>query len=51
MNFKGVQTCWENLRNSPKFSLDLILTKVNLVGQTCMQEIRVLYKCQVAWFE
>jgi hypothetical protein len=36
MNFKGVQTFWENLINSPKFSLDLIFTKLNLVGHTCM---------------
>jgi hypothetical protein len=32
MNFKGVKTFWENLRNSPKFSLGVIFTKVNLVG-------------------
>jgi hypothetical protein len=36
MNLKGVQTFWENLINSRKFSLDLIFTKVNLVGHICM---------------
>jgi hypothetical protein len=28
----------KNLSNSPKFSFDLIFTKVNSVGHTCMQE-------------
>jgi hypothetical protein len=37
MNFKGFQTFWENLRNSPKYPFDLILTKLNLVGHSCMQ--------------
>jgi hypothetical protein len=31
----------KNLVNSLKFPLDLIFTKVNLVEQTCMQEIEV----------
>jgi hypothetical protein len=41
MNFKGFQTLWENLVNPLKFYLDLIFTKVNLVGHTFMQEIGV----------
>jgi hypothetical protein len=41
MNFKEVHPSGKNLRNSPKLSLDLIFTKVNLVGNTCMQEFRV----------
>jgi hypothetical protein len=39
MNFKGVQTFWENPRNSPKFCFDLVFTTVNLVGHTCMHGI------------
>jgi hypothetical protein len=38
---KGFQPCGKNLKNSPKISLDLIYTKVNLVGITCTQEIWV----------
>jgi hypothetical protein len=41
MNFKGVQTLWENLENSLQISLDLIFTKMNLVGHTYMQDIGV----------
>jgi hypothetical protein len=36
MNFKGIQSFWKNLINYSKFFLDLIFTKVNLVGYTCM---------------
>jgi hypothetical protein len=36
MNFKGVQTLRKNLVNSLEIYLDLIFTKVNLVGHTCM---------------
>jgi hypothetical protein len=32
MNFKGVQTLWENLLNSLKLYLDMIFTKVNFSG-------------------
>jgi hypothetical protein len=39
MNFKGVQTLWENLVNSIKFYLNMIFTKVNLVEHTCMQKL------------
>jgi hypothetical protein len=35
-NFKGSKLSRKNLINSPTFSLDLIFTKVNLVGHTCM---------------
>jgi hypothetical protein len=38
MNFKGDQTFWEKLINSPKFSLDLIFKKMNLVRHTSMKE-------------
>jgi hypothetical protein len=41
MNFKGIQTLWENLVNSLKIYLDLIFRKVNLFGYTCMQDYRV----------
>jgi hypothetical protein len=41
MNFKRLQTLWENLVNSLKIYHDLIFTKVNLVGHTCMQYIGV----------
>jgi hypothetical protein len=41
MNLKGYRPYGKNLVNSLKFHLDLIFTKVNLVGHTCMQEIRV----------
>jgi hypothetical protein len=46
INFKGVQTFWENLIYSPKFCIYLIFTKVNLVEYTCMQENQVPHKCQ-----
>jgi hypothetical protein len=36
MNFKRDSDLLENLINSPKFLLDLIFTKVKLVGYTCM---------------
>jgi hypothetical protein len=39
LNFKGVQTLWENLENSPKLYLYMVFTTVNLVGHICMQEI------------
>jgi hypothetical protein len=42
MNFKGVQTLWENLINSLKFYPNKIFTKVNLVRHTCVQKFRVL---------
>jgi hypothetical protein len=32
--------------NSSKFPLDMIFTKVNLVGHTCMQEFELQNKCQ-----
>jgi hypothetical protein len=51
MNFKKDLNLPENLVNSPKFFLDLIFTKVNLVGITYMQEFELQYKCQTAWFE
>jgi hypothetical protein len=41
MNFKGVQTLWENMVKSLKFYLDLVFKKLNLVWHTCMQEIGV----------
>jgi hypothetical protein len=41
MNFKGVQNLRENLVKSLKFYTDLIFTKVNLVGHTCMKEMGV----------
>jgi hypothetical protein len=50
-NFKRDLNLLKNLINSPKFLLDLIFTKVNLVGITCMQDIELQYKCQMAWFE
>jgi hypothetical protein len=34
MNFKGVQTFWG--KSDKFFKIDLIFTKVNLVGHTCM---------------
>jgi hypothetical protein len=36
---KGFKPCGKILVNSLKFYLDLVFTKVNLVGYTCMQEI------------
>jgi hypothetical protein len=48
MNFKRDLNFWKNLINSPKFLLDLIFKKVNLVGITFMQEIELQYKCQTA---
>jgi hypothetical protein len=36
MNFKRDSNLLENLINSPKFLLDLVFTKVNLVGYTCI---------------
>jgi dTDP-D-glucose 4,6-dehydratase len=48
MNFKRDSNLQENLVNSPKFLLDLIFTKLNLVGITCMQEFELQYKCQTA---
>jgi hypothetical protein len=42
MNFKGVQTLWENMGNFPKFYLDVLFTKVNLVAQSCMRDFGVL---------
>jgi hypothetical protein len=41
MNFKRDLNHLENLINSPKFLLDLIFTKLKLVGITCMQEIEL----------
>jgi hypothetical protein len=41
MNFKGVQTLCKKSGKFPKIYLDLIFTKVNLVGHTCMKEIGV----------
>jgi hypothetical protein len=37
--------------NFLKFFVDLILTKVNLVGITYMQECELPYKCQMATVE
>jgi hypothetical protein len=51
MNFKMDLNPLKNLINSPKFLLDFIFTKVNLVGITCMQDIELQYKCQTTWFE
>jgi hypothetical protein len=57
MGFKPSGT---NLINSPKFSLEMVFTKVNLVGHTCMQENLVstqvskwlsLNKRKEFWFE
>jgi hypothetical protein len=42
MNFKGFKPCGKNLVNLLKFYLNMIFTKVNLVGHTCMQEFGVL---------
>jgi hypothetical protein len=36
MNFRRDSNLLENLINSPKFLLNLIFTKMNLVGYTCM---------------
>jgi hypothetical protein len=44
-NFKGVQTFWEE---SYKFSKILSwgdIHECELVGRTCMQEVKFLYKC------
>jgi hypothetical protein len=41
MNFKGVQTSGKHLVNSLKFYLNLVFTKMNLVGHTCIQDIGV----------
>jgi hypothetical protein len=38
---KGFKPCEKRLVNSLKIYLDFILTKMNLVGHTCMQEIEV----------
>jgi hypothetical protein len=38
---KGFGPCGENLVNSLNIYLDLIFTKVNLVGHTCMQDYTV----------
>jgi hypothetical protein len=51
MNFKRDLNLLENLVNSPKFFLDLIFRKVNLVGITYMQEFELQYNCQTAWFK
>jgi hypothetical protein len=51
MNFKRDLNLLENLINSPKFVLEMVFTKVNLVGITCVQDIELQYKCQTAWFE
>jgi hypothetical protein len=39
MNFKGDQTLWENHVNYLKFYLNMVFTKVNLAGHTCMQNL------------
>jgi hypothetical protein len=39
---KGFKPFWKNMRNSLKFTIDLIFTKVNLFGCTCMQEFWVI---------
>jgi hypothetical protein len=51
MNFKRDLNLLENLINSPKFILDLIFTKVNLVRIAYMQDNELQYKRQMAWFE
>jgi hypothetical protein len=51
MNFKGFKPCGKNLRNSPKFCLDLVFTTVNLAEHTCMQEIWVSIQVSMSWFE
>jgi hypothetical protein len=48
---KGLEPSRKNLINSPKISLDLIFTKMNLVGHTCMQEFELQHKCQKTLFE
>jgi hypothetical protein len=50
MNVKLIQTF---SKNSGKFSLDLIFTKVNLVGHTCMQEFKLqkLYQKGLVWIK
>jgi hypothetical protein len=50
-NFKRDLNHLENMVNSTKLFLNLIFTKVNLVGITYMQEFELQYKCQTAWFE
>jgi hypothetical protein len=37
MNFKGVKPYGKNLVNSLKFYLNMVFTKVNLIGHTCVQ--------------
>jgi hypothetical protein len=39
--FKGFQPCGKNLGNSSKFCINLIITTVNLVGHTFMQDLGV----------
>jgi hypothetical protein len=41
MNLKEFKPYGKNLVNSLKIYINLILTKVNLVGHSCMQEIEV----------
>jgi hypothetical protein len=48
---KGFKSCGNNLKNSPKFYLDLVFTAMNLVGHTCMQEIWVSVQVSITWFE
>jgi hypothetical protein len=38
---KGFKPSGKNLVNSLKISLDWIITKVNLVGHTCMQDLGI----------
>jgi hypothetical protein len=48
---KGLNPCEKNLRNSPKFYLDLVFITVNLVGHTFMQKIWVSIQVSMIWFE
>jgi hypothetical protein len=51
LNFKRGLNLLKNMVNSLKFFLELLFTKVNLIGTTCMQECELPYKCQMAGFE
>jgi hypothetical protein len=50
-NFKRDLNLLEKSSKFSKFFLDLIFTKVNLVGITYMQEFELQYNCQMTWFE